>query len=176
MSKFLRVVFLTGLLATSFRVTAQEADKLKRSSPPDSISQTVNGTLLSVNYSSPSLRGRVMGVSVEPFIGKVWRAGANEATIFAASKNVSVEGHPLPAGKYALFMLHNPDDSWTIIFNRNWNMWGTLYEKNMDQDQLHVTVQPGKSAQYREKLGYTLSPSGEVSLEWGWDKISFQVH
>jgi hypothetical protein len=174
MQKFFMGILLLAAAVTSFRATGQE-DKSKRVSPPDSVSQSVNGTLVSVNYSSPSLRGRVMGVSVEPFKAKVWRAGANEATIFEVSKNVTVEGKPLPAGKYSLFMLNNPDNSWTIIFNRDWNMWGTLYEKNKDQDLLHVTVQPGISGQYWERLTYTISPEGEVSLLWGRDKISFRV-
>jgi len=50
--------------------------------------------------------------------GKVWRAGANEATIFEINKDVKVEGKTLAAGKYALFMLP-AENEWTVIFNKN---------------------------------------------------------
>ena len=55
----------------------------QKPSPPDSVSQKINsGATISINYSKPGLKGRTMGKDVEPMTGKVWRMGANEATVF----------------------------------------------------------------------------------------------
>jgi len=106
--------------------------------------------------------------------GQVWRAGANEATVFETNKDVKIEGETLPAGKYALYML--PDEKeWTIIFNKTWNQWGTQYNENKDQDLLHVKVKPGKADNSTEKLTYTIDEDGKVTLLWGNLKVDFKV-
>ena len=57
-------------------------------SPPAFVVQTLsNGTVVSVDYSQPSVKGRTIGKDLEPTDGKVWRSGANEATVFEVSKN-----------------------------------------------------------------------------------------
>jgi hypothetical protein len=106
--------------------------------------------------------------------GQVWRAGANEATVFETDKDVKVEGRTLPAGKYALYMLPE-EKEWTIIFNKTWKQWGTDYEKNKDQDILRVKVKPGKAGNFTEKLTYKIDKDGDVSLLWGDLKVEFKV-
>ncbi|MEI9810596.1 MAG: DUF2911 domain-containing protein [Bacteroidota bacterium] len=64
-----------------------------------------NGTVVSIDYSQPSVKGRTIGTDLEPMEGKVWRTGANEATIFEVSKDVKIEGSALPAGKYSLYTI-----------------------------------------------------------------------
>ncbi len=119
--------------------------KSKRPSPPAKVTETVSsGATVTIDYSQPSLKGRTIGKDVEPMNGKVWRAGANEATVFEVNKDVKVEGQTLPAGKYALFMIAN-DNEWTIIFNKKWDQWGLDHEKNKDQDVLQVKVKPMKA-------------------------------
>lgn len=167
------ILFFVCLLAVA--TTYGQADKSKRPSPPDSVKQTLkNGTTISINYSQPSLKGRTIGKDVEPMNGQVWRAGANEATIFEINKDVKVEGEALPAGKYALYMLPE-EKEWTIIFNKNWNQWGTNYEKNKDQDILHVKVKPGKADKSTEKLTYKIDEKGKVTLLWGNLDVKFEV-
>jgi hypothetical protein len=157
-----------------FNACAQQ-DKSKRPSPPASVKETLkNGTVIFIDYSQPSLKGRTIGKDVEPMNGQVWRAGANEATVFEISKDVKVEGKSLPAGKYALFML--PDEKeWTIIFNKKWDRWGTTYDQYKDQDVLQVKVKPGKAGTSAEKLTYTIDKDGKVALLWGDLKVGFKV-
>jgi hypothetical protein len=106
--------------------------------------------------------------------GKVWRAGANEATVFESDKDVKIEGKDLKAGKYSVFMIDNGSD-WTIIFNKNWKIWGTTYEDNKTADVLQVKVPAGKSSSFTEKLTYTIGKDGKVSLMWGDKLVSFKV-
>src|SRR6187402_3904522 len=77
-------------------------------SPPAKASETIeNGAVITINYSQPSVKGRTIGKDLEPMEGKVWRTGANEATVFETTKDVMVEGKKLPAGKYGLFTIFN---------------------------------------------------------------------
>jgi hypothetical protein len=76
--------------------------------------------------------------------GKVWRAGANEATVFTTSKDITVEGKKLPAGTYGFFAIPT-ETNWTVIFNKVAKQWGA-YKYDQAQDALRVTVTPVKTA------------------------------
>lgn len=147
-----------------------------RPSPAASVSETINsGAKVSIDYSSPSLKGRTIGKDVEPMEGKVWRAGANNATVFEVDKEVKIEGQTLPAGKYAFFTVNNGDE-WTLIFNKKWEQWGAFkYEENKGEDALQVKVKAKKTASPAESLAYKIDKSGKVSLLWGDLDVSFNV-
>lgn len=169
--KSILFAFLTFIALSAY----SQQDKSKRPSPPASVKETLsNGVTVSIDYSQPSVKGRTIGKDVEPMQGKPWRAGANEATVFEVNKDVKVEGKALLAGKYSLFMT-DYGNSWTIIFNKNWNIWGTQYDANKTADVLHVDVTPGEPAAFAEKLSYTISKSGKVSLHWGNKQVDFNV-
>ncbi len=174
MKKIFAFTFLAAALFTTVASNAQQ-DKSKRASPPDSISQKISsGATIFINYSQPSLKGRTVGKDVEPVKDSVWRMGANEATVFEADKDVMIEGQKLPAGKYSLFGLWT-DKGYTLIFNKAYKIWGTMYKDNKDKDALRVTVKPQFEDKIQEKLKYTIDKSGLVSLLWGNLVIAFHV-
>lgn len=161
------------MLATT--AGAQEQDKSKRPSPPAKVSETIkSGATISIDYSQPSLKGRVIGKSVEPMKNTVWRMGANEATVFETNKDVTVQGKKLPAGKYSLFGLWT-DKDYTLIFNKAYNIWGTQYNDNKDKDALRVAADVKTTGTSQEKLTYTIDKSGLVTMLWGTMAISFNV-
>lgn len=160
------------LLLTGLQVHAQK-DKSKRPSPPVTISQKVGETTIYITYSQPSVKGRTIGDDLEPIPGKVWRAGANEATVFETDKDVLVEGKILPKGKYGFFILVQ-EATWTIIFNKNWDQWGA-FKYNDTDDVLRVSLNARKAAEFAEKLTYTISDIGVVTLLWGINEIKFTV-
>ena len=116
-----------------------------------------------VNYSSPGVKGRKIFGGLETY-GKVWRAGANEATTVDFSKAVTVEGKTLPAGKYGFFVIPAESGQWTVIFNKVSNQWGA-YKYDETQDALRVMVKPRKTAAVTERLAYEVMPTGLV-LRW----------
>lgn len=150
------VVALSTLLSsTSF---AQK----KIASPRDSVKGKIGETTIYVNYGSPSVKGRVIWGDLVPY-GKVWRAGANEATSFTCDKAITVEGKSLPAGTYGFFVIP-AEKEWTIIFNKIAKQWGA-YEYTQQEDILRVTVKSKKSAAMNERLVYKINASG-LSLLW----------
>lgn len=151
-----------------------QADKSQRPSPPATAKATLKGgATLTIDYSQPSVKGRTIGKDLEPMAGKVWRTGANEATVFEVSKDVKVEGKTLPAGKYGLFTIMDGDD-WTIIFNKTWNQWGAFNYKEAD-DILRVKVKSSKSMMASEKMTFIIDKDGKVNLMWSDILVGFKV-
>lgn len=149
-----------------------QGDKSQRPSPPALATETINsGVVVTIDYSQPSVKGRTIGTELAPY-GKVWRTGANEATVFEVSKDVKVEGQPLPAGKYGFYSIPGAEE-WVIIFNKTWKQWGTNYKEA--EDALRVKVKPGKSSSFTEKMTFAINKSGKVSLMWGDVQVDFQV-
>jgi Protein of unknown function (DUF2911) len=174
MKKFLSLLLLGGLFMTQVNAQKPAEDKSKRPSPPATVSQKIaSGATITINYSQPSIKGRTIGKDLEPMDGKVWRTGANEATVFETDKNVTIDGNPLPAGKYGFFTIFN-GDSVTLIFNKTWKQWGA-FDYKMEMDQLRVTTKATSQNPSVEKFTITVSPEGEVALLWGTKKVTFTV-
>lgn len=170
MKKILVLTVFVSLF-TAITVSAQQ-DKSKRASPPAIVKETISsGATVSIDYSQPSVKGRTIGGEIAPF-GKVWRTGANEATVFEVSKDVKVEGKDLPAGKYSLYSIPG-ESEWTIIFNKTWEQPGTQYSEA--EDALRVTVKPGKAPANTEKMTFNIAKSGTVTLLWGDIAVPFNV-
>jgi hypothetical protein len=168
-----KLLVLIPALAIALASHSQDGDKSKRPSPPaKAVETTKDGVTISIDYSQPSVKGRTIGKDLEPLPGKVWRTGANEATVFEINKDVKVEGKVLPAGKYSLYTLANGDD-WTIIFNKTWNQWGTVYSQ--DKDALRVNVKAKKSPKFTEHFTISVGKDGKVSLWWGDYEVGFWV-
>jgi len=137
-------------------------------SPRDSVSATINGAKISINYGSPAVKGRKVFGGLEAY-GKVWRAGANEATVFTTSKDITVEGKKLPAGTYGFFAIPT-EGNWTVIFNKVAKQWGA-FKYDESKDALRVTVKPVASAM-NERLVYKINAKG---FSLNWDKLSVPV-
>lgn len=169
MKKLIILTLITGLI-TCFSATAQQ-DKSKRPSPPAKVSATLkSGTVISIDYSRPSVKGRSMATLTPA--GKVWRTGANEATVFETSADVKIEGKSLPAGKYSVYSIPG-EKEWILIFNKTWNQWGTIYKA--EQDALRVNVKPGKADNFTEVFTFDIDKKGKVSLAWADTKVDFKV-
>jgi hypothetical protein len=145
---------------TTMPAPAKDAPK---PSPAATATGKIGATEVRVSYSSPGVKGRKIFGGLEPY-GKVWRAGANEATTVEFSKDVKVEGQALPAGKYGFFVIPAEKDKWTVIFNKVPNQWGA-FKYDEKQDALRVMVTPRKTAAVTERLAYEVTPTGLV-LRW----------
>jgi len=101
-------------------------DKSKRPSPPAHVEyKFADGKMLTIDYSSPRMRGRVIYGGLVPY-GTEWRVGANEATTFVANANVTVGGKAVPAGSYTIFTVPKAD-SWWLVISKKTGEWGTDY-------------------------------------------------
>lgn len=155
---------IIALLMVTF-VNAQD----KPASPPEVVTGKINDATISINYDSPSVKGRKIWGELVPF-NKVWRAGANEATTFETDKEIMIEGSKLPAGKYSFFIIPNETES-IIIFNKDDKQWGAYKYKDKN-DQLRVAVKQQIASTSVEKLTYAISGNGIVI---SWDNWNIPI-
>ena len=144
-------------------------------SPHARVEQTVGLTEMSVEYHRPAARGREIWGGLVPY-GEVWRAGANENTVFETSTAIMIEGQPLEAGRYGLHTIPG-EGEWTVIFSTMADAWGS-YSYDPAEDALRVTVAP-RSAPEAERLQYRFdapSASGAtLVLHWAGLEVPVSV-
>jgi hypothetical protein len=148
---------------------------LPQPSPKASVMQTVGLTDITVDYSSPGVKGRTIWGDVVPF-DKVWRAGANSATKITFSKDVTIQGTAVPKGSYSFFIIPSKTE-WTLIINKNATASTDEYKQEMDV--LRIKATPVAVAN-RERLAYMITDFSEdvatISMEWEKMNVSFKVN
>lgn len=156
------------MLVVSANVMAQDAKP--KASPAETATGKVGAANITINYGSPSVKGRQIWGGLEKY-DKVWRAGANDATTFETDKDIKVEGKALPAGKYSFFLIPRESGTWTAIFNKEPKQWGA-YKYEEAKDALRVDVKVKSLSSTQEKLVYNITNKG---FSLNWDKVSVPV-
>ncbi|GJG85864.1 hypothetical protein tb265_10450 [Gemmatimonadetes bacterium T265] len=109
------------------------------SSPLDSVRAAIGAAQVAVVYSRPSVRGRtVWGGQLVPY-GTWWRTGANAATAFRTTADLTVGGVRVPAGSYTLFTLPTAAGA-QLIVSKKTGEWGTEYDATQDLARIPLTV------------------------------------
>ncbi|HKQ51854.1 MAG TPA: DUF2911 domain-containing protein [Pyrinomonadaceae bacterium] len=180
-------------------VAAQnQALRLPRASQKATVTQTVGVTDITITYSRPGVKGRkiwgdppagtsgtatlddsntrIKDAPIVPY-GHVWRTGANEATTFAVTDDVMVNGQKLPAGTYSLHTIPGKDE-WTIIFNSDAGQWGS-FSYDEKKDVLRIKAKPEPAADNQEWLLFSIPDvmpnSARVVVRWEKVAVPFTV-
>jgi hypothetical protein len=163
-----RLAAALAVAALALPASAQQLE-LPRPSPNAKASQFIGVTEVTVDYSSPGVKNRKIWGGVVPY-DKVWRAGANSPTKLTFSKDVVIDGKPISAGSYVLFVIPSPT-KWTLVLNRDPKNAGA-FGYNKADDVLRVDVKP-QPIPMRERLIYTFSNMTESqgNLDLEWDKV-----
>ena len=159
-------------LAISVVILRAQQDKSKRPSPPAQATMDLgDGKSITVDYSSPRLKGRHVGQEIAPY-GQVWRTGANEATTFVSTADVTVGGTAVPAGSYTLFTIPNKD-KWVLIISKKTGEWGTDYpgpSNDLGRVDMKVSTLPSPVE------NFTISfDKGMMNLDWETTRASAAV-
>jgi hypothetical protein len=187
------------VMLTAFASTALAQLRLPRPSQKASVMQTVGITDITIIYHRPGVKGRTIwgdapagapsgtatlddarsrakDAPIVPF-GRVWRTGANEATVFEVSDPVMINGQALAAGRYSLHTIPGKDE-WTIIFNSDAGQWGS-FSYDEKKDILRVKAKPQMVAANQEWLMYNFDPvtdnSAQVNVRWEKVQVPFTV-
>jgi Protein of unknown function (DUF2911) len=168
---FLGVAIMVA--AVGLAVHAEAQVKAYQISPAASVSQTVGLTDISVTYHRPGVKGRVIWGKLLPY-DKVWRAGANEATIVSFSDDVTIAGKQVKAGMYAFFVIPRQGE-WTVILNSDAKQWGA-FRYDSTKDVVSFSVKP-EAAPNEERLSYSFTDltGSTVKLVLRWEKISLPI-
>src|SRR5450432_4444816 len=181
----LRFGFLLIIICSSIFGNAQSWLP-REPSPAATVSQTVGISIISVNYSRPSIRGREVWGTLVPYGWNVqgfgagnsapWRAGANENTVLHLSHDAKVEGTLVPAGDYGLFFVINKDNTGEVILSKDFNSWGSFfYDPKQDQLRAKITIRDIPLSV--EKLDYSFDSVSRTTaeLDLNWAKKQFPV-
>jgi tetratricopeptide (TPR) repeat protein len=154
-------------------------------SPAASVSQTIGISTITVDYSRPSVRGRVVWGELVPYGWNVqsfgnfkeapWRSGANENTVIEFSHPAKVQGQNVPAGKYGLFFVINKDNTGEVILSKDTRSWGSFfYEKENDQLRANIQI---RDVPNTETLTFDFINPDKTSTELvlNWEKKQFPV-
>lgn len=159
------------LLFASFAVAQQ--DKASRPSPPAKASCTAGEAAINIDYSSPRAKGRKIFGGLVPY-GQEWRLGANEATTFVTSAEVTVGGTKVPAGSYTLFAVPNAD-KWTLVISKKTGEWGVPYPgKDSDFARVDMKASALPSAAENFSISFDKSAAG-CTLRVEWEKTRATV-
>jgi hypothetical protein len=154
-------------------------------SPAAFVSQNVGFTKISIDYSSPALKGRKVFGDIEKY-GVTWRAGANAATTIEFSTGVSIGGKNIRPGKYTLFITPQASGDWTVHINGKGNSVFTyMKDGKIDEEALAkddvvaVNVTPRMAADSHERLTYAIyaedNKVAKVTMAWDKVRLSFMV-
>jgi len=173
-----RTVFAVALAATAVFGTSLQAQKTtpihdgKAGSPHIRTEWTIDGANLSIEYGRPSLKGRVPGKDVDPFDGREWRTGADEATTLKTDKAIKFGTLTVPAGTYTLYTIPT-GGTWHLIVSKKTGQWGIPYPKGEDLGRVPMTA--GAAPKPAEQLTITVQDTpagGTLHIDWGTTRAS----
>lgn len=164
-----------SLVALALVLPAPATAQVKASEPA-SISQTVDGTTIMVEYSRPRVRGRDSIFGGEVKWEEVWTPGANWATTLEVGKDVKLNGHPLAKGKYSLWMVVRPE-TWTMVLDPRARMFHTRHPDSTPE-QLRFDVTP-ETGPFTEVLAFSFPEirlgGTTLVMQWGTVRVPLRI-
>jgi hypothetical protein len=135
-------LFIFTVLALTSPLLAQDKPRV---SPQDTVNATVGDAKITIVYGRPYTKDPKSGEKRKiwggliPY-GKVWRMGANEATLLTTDKDLTIGGTAVPAGKYSLYLW--PEEGGAkLIVNKQTGQWGTKYDESQDLVRIDLKKQ-----------------------------------
>lgn len=168
-----KIIFvLTSIIAT-YVLNAQV--KTPAPSPHSTVSQVVGLTDVTIDYSRPGAKGRVVFGDLVPF-GKLWRTGANANTTVTFSEDVVINGTTLKKGKYALYTTPKAD-MWEVIFYTDSENWGTPENWDANKVAVLVNVDPIVLNNFVESFTIDVNnlTNDSATLNISWEKTMVSV-
>lgn len=165
-----------GLLAVvSILIVPTQALGQIQASERAVVSQTVDGTTLTLEYSRPVARGRELFGALVPW-GVVWTPGANWATTLEVDKDIRLNGVPVSAGKYSVWAIPNRDH-FTISLNPNPTIFHFV-KPDSTSEQIHISAVPTQ-ASHVEMLTWSFpvvrGDGAVLNMQWGTTAVALEV-
>jgi hypothetical protein len=173
--KFLSVVLIASAVL-SFTAGAQQL-KVPAPSPSQTLKQAFGLSDITIEYSRPGVKKRVIFGDVVPF-GKTWRTGANASTKITFGEDVKLEGNAVIAGTYAIYTVPNKD-SWDIMLYKDLTLAGNVADYKPENEVLRFKVKPttlaSKIETFTINVADVTSNTANIELLWEQTRVAFNV-
>ncbi|MGH7971926.1 MAG: DUF2911 domain-containing protein [Limisphaerales bacterium] len=169
-------ILITASLLATLPVHAQQ----KRLSPHETVSAVVDGNRVTIVYGRPhtikpgTSEVRQIWGGLVPY-GKIWRLGADEATLLITQKPIEIGGTTVPAGAYTLFMLPQENEPSKLVINKQLGQWGLQYNEGQDLARVDLKKQTVDEPVAQFTMAIQKEPSGGGLLKLTWEKTEFSV-
>ena len=180
MNKLKSTLIIVIIIASALPLMAQR----KRISPHETISSAIDGNKVTIVYGRPYSKdpksGEVRNIwgTLVPY-GKVWRTGADEATLLTTEQPVVLGGTTVPAGTYSLFTLPAADGTAKLIINKRTGQWGIPYKEQNEATNELARIDLKKDTLDKTVDQFTMAidqnPSGGGVLKMMWENTQFSV-
>jgi hypothetical protein len=180
------VLTLSTTLITSTPTWSQETKKAQqrpRVSPHETVTATIGGDELKLVYGRPyttkpgTTEARKIWGGLVPY-GKVWRTGADEATLLTTAQPIDIGGYSLAAGTYSLFTVPNEDGTAKLVINKKTGQWGIPYNEEAEKANELARVDLKKTTLDKPVDQFTMAiePSGAGgALKMMWETTEYSI-
>lgn len=171
------VLTLSSLLLAVCFHTAGAQIVTPAASPSAKVTQKAGLTDITIEYSRPSAKGRVIFGDLVPF-GEMWRTGANKNSMITFSDKVTIGGKEIPAGSYAIFTTPG-QSSWEILLYTDTENWGN--PENFDDAKVAARITAPVQSLNHPVETFTIGIDGitndkcAVFISWEKTSVSFEV-
>jgi Protein of unknown function (DUF2911) len=165
-----------SLVAASFVL----ADDKPRVSPHETVTADIDGSTVTIVYGRPYTKDPKTGAprkiwgELVPF-GKVWRTGADEATLLTTKQPLDIGGTTVPAGTYSLFTLPEQGGAAKLIVNKQTGQWGTKYDEKEDLARIEMKKEAASKPVDQFTIAIEKNPAGGGTLKLTWENTQYSV-
>jgi hypothetical protein len=185
--KLVRLLTLCTI-ATLVGVTAMFAQEKKAKKPPvsprDVVTAKIDGNEVKIDYGRPYTKNPKTGESrkiwggLVPY-GKIWRTGANEATVLTIEKPIVIGGFDLPAGSYSLFTIPTEGKGSKLVINKKTGQWGIPYHEDEEKDNelAHLDMKRNATPSNPDQFTITIEQTGPGTgqIKFGWADAYYSI-
>lgn len=183
MNQFKSTLLIAAAILSASPLMAQQ----KRVSPHETISTVIDGNRVMVVYGRPYTKDPKTGENrkiwgdLVPY-GKVWRTGADEATLLITQKPIVLGETTIPAGAFTLWTLPNEDGAAKLIVNKQIGQWGAsrgdlreIYDESLDVARINLKKDALDKPVDQFTIAVEKSPAGGGVLKMMWENTQFSV-
>ena len=182
MNQFKPTLVIAAIILSASPLMAQQ----KRVSPHETISAVIDGNRVTVVYGRPYTKDPKTGENrkiwggLVPY-GKIWRTGADEATLLVTQKPIVIGETTIPAGAFTLWTLPNDDGTAKLIVNKQIGQWGVgrdpkqAYDENLDVGRINLKKDALDKPVDQFTITVEKNPAGGGVLKMMWESTQFSV-
>jgi hypothetical protein len=162
----------------------QKKQQRQRMSPHETITTTIDGDEIKLVYGRPYAKKpgtevvRKIWGGLVPY-DKVWRTGADEATLLTTKEPIVIGSLTLEPGTYSLFTFPTADGSAKLIVNKRTGQWGIPYDEKKEAANELARIDLKKDTLGENVAQFTMAidkgPSGGGVLEMKWETTQYSV-